>query len=282
MARTPISAIAQFAPCTINIRGKVAFSRIASRIEGQELATQNMQAAAKGRIQHAKPYIFITINNPVILDNGKLPEQVKNCIQERFFARQDGTVCFTQESKSPFLPTVVYSGEAGELKGQGIADKDNPLQAELARDLDVTLGVNLYSKNGFSGLGLNYVLINEPIRYYSNSALASTLEAQGITYTPVQPTAAPAQQAPAAPVAPQAPVYTAPQAPAAPQAPVYTPQAPVYTPQAPVYAAPQAPQAPVAPQPAFAESDLPFNGGSASPSLGVEPQQQVQRPVRYY
>lgn len=263
MNRTPISAIAQFAPLTIYVRGKVAFSRIASKIDGAELAKQNQEAASKGRMPHSKPYVTITIKDPVILGAG-LPVQVTNVIQERFYvSKTDGATYFSQESKSPFLPTVVYSKEAGELAGQGIADDNVPLQAELAKDLDVTIGVSLFSKNGFAGLGINYIFINEPIKYYTASSMATDFAAQGITYVPptqqnTQPNVAQTQVTAQMPVQEQ-----------------YSPMSQITAPQVAV-------DPNMSFNPPYTNSNnqpmqQPFN----KPMPGMQ-EQQVQRPVRYY
>mgnify|MGYP003321748332 CR=1 FL=1 len=80
---------------------------------------------------HTKPYISITIQNPVILDNGTLPVEVKNAIQERFYATKEGMPVFTQESKSPFMPIIAYGAEAGpELAGKFVFDA-NPIVIDM-------------------------------------------------------------------------------------------------------------------------------------------------------
>ena len=267
MSRTPVSAIAQFAPLTIYVRGQVAFSRIASKIDGAELAKQNQEAAAKGRMPHAKPYVTISIKNPQIL-NTELPPQVVSVLQERFYvSKTDGLTYFSQESKSPFLPAVVYSREAGELAGQGIADDNVPLPAELAKDLDVTIGVSLFSKNGFAGLGISHILVNEPIRYYASSSMASDFASQGITYIPPTANAAPVAPAPVAPM-PVQEQYVPPVQPMPMQA------APVYPEQPMSVNTPQQFATPTA-QPAFTpQAPAPTGIPQATP--------QVQRPTRYY
>ena len=297
MARTPLSTVARFAPCTINIRGKVAFSRIATRVEGQELILRQQQDTARGLIPHTKPFITITINNPMIL-NTNLPAEVVNVIQERFYTRQDGTISFAQESKAPFMPTVAYSAEAGDdLKGVGIADDKVHLPAELANGLDVTLGIQLYSKNAFTGLGLNYILINEPIKYYNNSALEAQFAAQGINYTapvaqdipqsvnvmesmPAQniPVATPVVNTPVNPI----PNYGAPAYQMPNQQPVFNQNvAPTFMQSNPQMNAfdsdlpfSQSPSQPVAVSQAPSRVQMPVDGVADAP--------QVQRPSRYY
>ena len=291
MGRTPVSAIAQYAPCTIYVRGQVVYSRIASHVEGQELAKQNQEAASKGRMPHAKPYTSITIKNPVILDNGKLMPQVMQVLQERFYTNKDGILMFSQESKSPFLPTVVYSSLAGDLAGQGIADRDVPLTGELATGLDVTVGVSLFSKNGFAGFGMNYVLINEPIKYYTNTGIAADFAAAGITYVAPTKPATPAYTAPVTQPT-TAPIYQQPVQQSTPVTSTAIDPATLQFMQQAANISAQPVAAPVVQQPMVApasvqdnttmpvtttawEADTPFD-------VPTTAQQPVQRPVRYY
>lgn len=277
MAKTPLSSIAQFAPCTIFIRGKVAFSRLASRIEGAELEEKNQVAKSKGWITHQKPYIHITISNPTIVGN-TAPEQVANVIRERFFTRQDGTVGYTIESKSPFWPTYLYSSEVEDHKNECVVPEGTTIPRELAVGLDVTIGAQLFmGKGSFNpGLGIKYIILNEPVRYFTSSNSSSDLEALGMNYAPnpdaIHQDPTPNYQA-TTPQAAPIPYNASPQPFVPPTQQNYNVPYTPYT--APQFTQPQYTQ----PQyPSFDPSDIPFNNAPTSMNFGAE--QQIQRPVR--
>lgn len=290
MARTPISALASFAPLTVNIRGKVTYSHISKMVEGTELANTNAKRTANGLTPYDKPYSALTIKDAYIVDDGTLNPTVKAILEERFSnsTNPDGTITkvWYATSKSPSLPPVAYGAEAGNDAGKGIADKDVPLTAELATGLDVTIGVKIYKGKIGTGLGMDYVLVNEPVRYYTASGIQRALEQQGITYTqpvatdvktdatpvPVSPMATPVQQA--APM--QQAVAPQPQPMAQQVAPTPVQQvAPI-----PTQAAPQQMQAQASPM----INAFPQGGANyAQPAQNVTPQQAApQEPSLRY
>lgn len=260
MAKNTISALAPYAPCLVNIRGNVTYSHIAKLIEGAELEKDKQRKIANGQIPIQKPYTALTIENARVIDDGKLNPVVKDFFENgdkiKTKIKEDGTAVkmYYGTSKSPNPPSVAYGAEAGNLAGQGIASKDVPLASELAIGLDVTIGVKIYkgtnsqTNTPYVGIGMDYIIVNEPIRYYSGNSLENQLKEQGVTYTPptakaetvpqaVSPMAtAPVQNTPVQ----QAPVQQAPVQnvqPAQPQ--VVTQQVPQQVvQQAPVQAAP--------------------------------------------
>ncbi len=190
MNSVKVADLAPFAPCTVNIRGRVTYSHIASHIDGEELAKMNKRRMANGQTADTKPYTTITITNAQILDTDKLNPLVTQYFMDKIWDKQndDGTISknYTARSRSPYLPNVAYGKEAGtDLAGQGIADRDVKLEHELAVGLDVTVGVKLFRTNGSVpvpvGIGIDYVLVNEPIRYYTSPGIAAALASQGIT-----------------------------------------------------------------------------------------------------
>lgn len=283
MARTPISALAGFAPCTVNIRGKVSYSHISKMVDGTELANTNQRRLANGLTPYDKPYSALTIQDAYIVDDGTLNPTVKAVLEERFGNKTnpDGTISkvWYGTSKSPTLPPVAYGAEAGNDAGKGIADKDVPLTAELATGLDVTIGVKIYKGKIGTGLGMDYVLVNEPIRYYTASGIQKALEQQGLTYA--APTGEVKADTTPVAVSPMANVAPVPQA-VTPQPVAQQPAATPVQQVAPVpqQAAPQQMQAQASPM----VGTFPQGGANyAQPTQNVAPQQAApQEPALRY
>lgn len=182
--------LAKFAPVILLIRGKVSYSHISKKYEGEELKKVNARRASKNMKPSNAPFYDITIKDAYLINPEGYDPLLRKGIEERFYTQMDNdtginSIMWKSSSTAPNLPMVAYSAEAGaDIEGHGIADKDVPLKAELANGLDVTLGVKLFVNQNGAGLGLDFVLCNEPIRYYSNDGLASILAAAGITYVP--------------------------------------------------------------------------------------------------
>ena len=179
----------QYAPITVNIQGEVSFFFIFKLYEGEELIAANKRAQEHGGLPSNRPYCTLSLDNPRILNPQTLPADVVAVMQERFkLVKGTNTARYYATSKSPSLPPVAYSVYAGaELAGQGIADKLHPLEYELDTGLTVTVGARIFNTAAGVGVGIDYVLIDEPIRYYESNALADALASQGVTY--VAPTA---------------------------------------------------------------------------------------------
>lgn len=179
-----LDSLARYTPLTINIKGEVAFSHISCKYEGEELEKMNRKTVQNGGRAVNKPYCTITIANPEILNQESLPPEVVQVMNTRFKKDRNGVIKYFATSKSPNLPIVAYSAEAGpDYAGHGIADKDVHLPKELDTGLSVTIGARLFNTKMGVGLGIDYILINEgPVRYYEPNNLSNMLEAQGITY----------------------------------------------------------------------------------------------------
>lgn len=182
--RSNLDYLRQYAPITVNIQGEVSFSHISKLYEGEELVAANKRAQEHGGLPSNKPYCTLSLDSPRILNPQTLPSDVVAVMQERFKpVKGTNTVRYYATSKSPSLPPVAYSVYAGaELAGQGIADKLHPLEYELDTGLTVTVGARIFNTAAGVGVGIDYVLIDEPIRYYESNALADALASQGVTY----------------------------------------------------------------------------------------------------
>lgn len=199
------------------IRGRVSFSRISHRVEGEELQRDIQRQRQQGRrVIHDKPYTSLSIDEAVvIMKNPQAPTREETFAQERLYkstAKNAKGMSFTGRNKSNSLPSVLISNDGGRTA----APMNEPLAGELAPGLDVTLVMRVFNSPQNNGVTLDAVIINEPIRYYSSNQL--DLSEYGITVTnPTDsaPAANPQPETPAAaPVIPAAaptyPAYTAP------------------------------------------------------------------------
>lgn len=178
-----LNCLEEYAPITIKIKGEVAFSHISHKYEGKELEEINKKAKKNGGIAIDKPYSSITIANPVILEKELLPAKIIQIINKRFKKDKNGVFKYYAISKLTNLPNVTYSDEAGtKLKGRVLADekKNLYLRKELDAGLSITIGVKIYKSNKGVGLGIDYILLNEEVRYYESNNLLQQLEEQGI------------------------------------------------------------------------------------------------------
>lgn len=185
---------------TVLVRGKLAFSRLAKQIDGEELQKDMQRRQQKGWLPIDKPYTTVTINNAQIVCANGQKSLADTYVEEHFYqsrAQQATGWSYTANNKGKNLPYIC------EMKGQQ-AVQVIP-EAELANGLDVTLVLRVFKGKPNNGLSLDGVIVNEPIRYYSGGQGAGLSEL-GITFVPAAAPAAPVA-APAAPAAPaQAPV----------------------------------------------------------------------------
>lgn len=168
----------------IFVEGLVKFSRITKHVSGEELEKTD----ARRKVKIKKPYTNITITQSKILPNtpGSL-SMAEEFVQNKFYIASENVNVkpeiydFQFINKSPYKPQVSQ------------CDPDNPKvcyeiipEAELAKGLKVILVLQIYDakKQGFgtNGLGLDGILLREPIRYYEQGRnFAQALAARGIT-----------------------------------------------------------------------------------------------------
>lgn len=174
------------------VRGKVVFSRITSQIAGQELIDANQKAMARGMKPTNKPYTELTINNAqvLILDPSR-PTLEEQYAQQKLYITKgmnttDKTARFTQRNSGKFLPIVAVKDVSSNTYNVITPE------AELAIGLDVTLICNTFKTKFGTGISLDQVLVNEPIRYYqpqNNDLAAYGLNIQGNIQRQVAPSA---------------------------------------------------------------------------------------------
>lgn len=202
----------QLAPnATVLVRGKLAYSRLAKQIDGEELQKDMQRRQQKGWIPIEKPYTTATINNAqVIYANPQQKTPVEIYVEEHFYQSRSQHAqgwSYTANNKGKNLPYIC------EMKG------NNAMQVipegELANGLDVTLVLRVFKGKPNNGLSLDGVIVNEPIRYYNGGNAGAGLANLGITFVPAAaPAAAPASAPVTESVEPAAPVQAPATAPA--------------------------------------------------------------------
>lgn len=228
---------------TVLVRGRVTFSRLTRHIEGAELARRVAEAKAAGALYPtSRPHTTISLVDPQVIQLGDQPTLEEQFAAQKIYTLKKGENAgrrgFSIDSTSTNLPLVFAPNAEGK-------HEQLVLENDLASGMDVTLVINVFKPQDYEkrGLGLNQVVLNEPVRYYQGAGVTNdALAALGITITgPVNRVPAPSAGDTASEIPTVADESGLPM-------PGLTPSAPVQT-QAPVAPAqPQAPAAPVQPQ----------------------------------
>jgi hypothetical protein len=252
MANRTVPAEALKEGSVILIKGKLAFSRLAQRIDGQALA----DSVARQRAQNVLyptivPYTTVTLTDvEVLFADPSAPTPEETFVLESTYLSKSGDnagkTCYSIDNTGNSLPPVL------ELTGENNSYTQVILDKDLATGLDVKLVLNVFKPREHikRGIGIAQVLVDEAIKYYASGVDINALAARGIIVTggiqavPDAPAAAPAASAPnntvihdglpmpgpapvaqpvtAAVAAPAAVAQAAPVAPAAPAAEVET------------------------------------------------------------
>lgn len=167
------------------IRGKVSYCRMLRKIDGEELKKDNERRRASNRPEATKPYTTITIKNAqVVRANPNAPESLAEIYarESLYTNKNDGLLCLTVENKGREPWFARHQNE----------DVNNPnIQqfcptAELAAGMDVTLVMEVYQAKPNNGVGLQGIIMNEPVKYFMGAGAPdpSELSALGLTFTP--------------------------------------------------------------------------------------------------
>lgn len=178
---------------TYLVRGKVTFSRISRHTTDAEREKDNATRRSRKLFEIQSNYTSISIDNAQVLcKNSQEPT-----IEERYAAEclykssNNNTNNFSAMNKSRNLPKVGIS--TGNNTYDEIVLEPGK---ELAPGLDVTLVMRVFKGDaGNNGVSLDRVLVNEPIRYFSNTSdVDRTLKEFGITFNAMPPQVKPAEK----------------------------------------------------------------------------------------
>ena len=176
---------------TYLLRGKVAYSRVSRHTTDEERIKDNQRRTYK----IDKNYTNITIYDVSILckdpQKPTIEEQyAAECLYKSHVDKYTGK-SFSALNKSENLPKVGVINDKGEYDSV-------KLQGELAQGLDVTIVMRVFKgKNSMNnGVSLDTILVNEPLRYFSNNVVEKDLEARGIIFHDEKPMEAPKDDKP--------------------------------------------------------------------------------------
>lgn len=184
MANYAISANQLTEGTSVFIRGKLAFARLTSLIEGAALAASDQRKVQNGMSPVGKPHTTATITEAEV----QFADPANPTVEEQFVSERRYTskknpasgANYSIDSKGTNLPIIAIPSE----KGDGTYDQDTSGR-ELAQGLDVTLVLRVYKPKNFAnrGLSLDQVIVHETPRYYNAGGVASgELAARGIVF----------------------------------------------------------------------------------------------------
>lgn len=179
---------------TVIVRGQIQYSHVMSMIDGEELTRSIQQQRNSGAMYITdKPHTRIVLENAqVIYADPSNPTLEEQHVQHKLYTskKNPGVVSFSHNNKSPFLPPVWAPKDPADLS-QGYDQITDP-EGELDNGLNVSLVLGIFKAgdNPKRGIGLDAVIVHEPVRYYSNSNIdRNQLAAMGIVLNsnPVTP-----------------------------------------------------------------------------------------------
>ena len=177
---------------TVLIDGTVEYSHIASWTEGEELNRYNQRQQQYGRGLEKYPFAQMVIENASVrMANPNAPTIAEQYFCESLYQKNDKTGGMhyraTKKNARGFasLPDVMVIENNNAIKITPVG--------ELAKGLKVTLVMRVFKSQPNNGITLDAVLVNEPIRYYTNN-VGNVLQRYGLNIidktepnAPVQP-----------------------------------------------------------------------------------------------
>lgn len=158
------------------IRGTVAFSEIAEKVEGDRLAQKVERQKKMGMIYPTdKPHYSLSIVD-VSVDPKYQGTPLAKFYGQEVYTNKDNQTAMTLESKSPFAPKIFHN------QGDGKAVEITKLPAEFGQGQEVQLLVRAFASKKFANLGSAFEAILLPagdIKYYTSGA-SSQIEAFGL------------------------------------------------------------------------------------------------------
>lgn len=164
---------------SIAIKGNVSYSRILTKVEGEELKEADARRAQKNQIVIGKPYYSITITNPVVTHGAGTP--LATFHEQSIYTNKNGEPAMSFTSKSA-IPIRFY-----QLAEDGSAHPVT-FEAELGQNQEVWLLIDAYRPKNFNNIGSTFSAVMVPageIKYYQ-SGIANDLAGFGVAPSPTQ------------------------------------------------------------------------------------------------
>ena len=176
----------QLTPGTVYmVRGKISYCRMLHKIDGDELRKDNERRRAQNRPEATKPYTTITIKDAMVVrTNPNAPiSLIETYARESLYTNKTtGALCFTVENKGREPWFAKHQND--DVMNPNI-QQFCPI-AELAAGMDVTLVMEVYQSKPNNGVGLQGIIVNEPVKYFTGKGMpdANALASLGLTFTP--------------------------------------------------------------------------------------------------
>lgn len=161
------------------VTGIVDYSRIASPIDGDELAEDDARRTARGLIPTGKAHTRLTLRNCVVnYENPASPTIAEQFIQDKFYDSKqhpENSPCFTAMNKSKNLPSLFCRENEQTKRVEAVV-----AEAELAPGTPVTIMIRFFASKQNHGCSLDMVIVNtKPITYYSKNMAEAALKEHG-------------------------------------------------------------------------------------------------------
>lgn len=148
------------------VEGDLEFSRLHSRIEGDELARRNQQAQQRGISPDDKPLTTATVKNARILQLGPTKTKEEIYGEQRFYTSKDpsqaGIYKYTGKNKGNYLPKIYQQKTPNDATLTEIK-----LNADLAIDTNVILIMKIFEAPRNNGVSLEAVIVKGEINTYA-------------------------------------------------------------------------------------------------------------------
>lgn len=171
------------------VRGTLVYSRIASRVEGEELANIQRERQQQGRPAPQRPYTYVTIVDPqIVKPKAGVPKTTEELFVEssKFYTAKTGKykdhVCFAPLNNGNYLPSLYRKGNA--------ANGEEPKQfykvtaeGEIAPGTPVLILMRSFAgQMNHNGIAMNAVMVlDDHIPYYGvNNADVDALKQWGL------------------------------------------------------------------------------------------------------
>ena len=168
------------------VEGKVYFSRITKRLDGEDLQ-RDMQSRKNAGLQTiTDPYASLTLYDTVAQATGN--QVADTYLYESIYQGKKGVPNqFVATSKSKKNADGTYKNplpRCYELQPDGTFKEFVP-RSEFAQDLKVQIVQRVYAAEPNNGISFDAILVMEPVKYYERNDTVNTLSQLGINITPL-------------------------------------------------------------------------------------------------
>lgn len=158
------------------VEGQIEFSRLYSRIEGEELANRNRNDRSRGLQVTDTPYTTATISHAKVLQLGPTKSLAEQYGEQKLFESKNdpGNMKFQARNKGNALPTIYQQTEPSNMNLKEIV-----LDGDLAVGSNVILIMKVFKGNTNNGVSLEGVIVQGEIKLYAGNSASQFLKAQG-------------------------------------------------------------------------------------------------------